>query len=364
MLTHISLNNVRNISSQAFHPSSGLNLIYGKNGSGKTSILEAVYLLGRGRSFRTHLLKQLVSTNEQSLMVVGKVLADNPEQTATIGISYDKKTKSKIRVNGRNIKTAADLAKHFPLLFIGSDIGRLLSSGERQRRRCLDWGLFHVEPTFLSLWKRYNNALKQRNASLKSNSQKLTSAWNLELGLSGSEISKMRGDYVRKLKPFFFDYLKKLLGSSIEVTRLSFEQGWPESIPLMEYLQDHYFRDAQIGYTQRGPHRADIKVDIEHGSLANFGSGGQQKLVTCALLLSQIALYKSMVPRQCVVLVDDLPSELDLELRRKFIDLLLSLDSQVFITGTELELFDLQAPGGKKMFHVEQGKIKEQVMQV
>ncbi len=362
MLTHISLNNIRNISSQAFYPSSGLNLIYGKNGSGKTSILEAVYLLGRGRSFRTRLLKQLISTNEQSLTVVGKVLSNNLEQAVTIGISYDKKTKSKIRVNGRNIKTTADLANHFPLLFIGSDIGRLLSSGERQRRRCLDWGVFHVEPTFLSLWKRYNNALKQRNASLKSSSQTLTSAWNLELDSSGSEMSKMRSDYVRNLTPFFFDYLKKLLGSSVDVTRLSFERGWPKSMSFMEYLQGSYLRDAQVGYTQRGPHRADIKLDIKHGSLANFGSGGQQKLVTCALLLSQIALYKSMMSKQCVVLVDDLPSELDLEFRRKFINLLLSLDGQVFITGTELELFDLQAPGDKKMFHVEQGEIREQAV--
>ena len=356
-LTHLSLTHLRNISNQKLSPGNGLNFIVGDNGSGKTSILEAIYLLGRARSFRTHQIKQVVSSDADQLVVVGKL--DGNGTPLTIGYSYDKSSKSTIRINGQNVRTSAELANHFPLLFIGSDTGRLLGSGERQRRRCLDWGVFHVEHRFLPAWQKYNKALKQRNASLKRCSRELTSVWDQELASSGEEITLVRKQYVDKLKPIFFEYLDQLVSDRVKVTNLSFEQGWSKTASsLLTYLEENYQRDTELGYTQRGPHRSDLKLDIEHGALAKFGSGGQQKLITCALLLSQVALYKKETGQNCTILVDDLPAELDPLFRESFIRLLVSLETQLFITATEAALIDVNDVENKKMFHVEHGTIK------
>ena len=360
-LIELNLQNVRNINQQRIQPGSQINLIYGSNGSGKTTILEAIYLLGRGRSFRTHLLKQLISRDSQALMIVGKFSPLELHDTNTVvGFQYDKEKKATIRFDGKPIRSSAALASHFPLLFLGSDTGRLLSSGEKQRRRCLDWGVFHVEHGFHQTWKRYNKVLKQRNASLQNQKEELIKIWDKELSVLAEEITKQRQLYIEKLKPIFFDFVDKMLCSTVKITRLSFERGWSkEAKNYLDYLNKNFSKDLNAGYTQRGPHRADIKIEMEQGPVASFGSGGQQKLVTCALLLSQVQLYQQKSAKSCALLVDDLPAELDPGFRVSFLELLSSLNAQVFITATELGLVNTSILKDYKTFHVKHGEISE-----
>jgi DNA replication and repair protein RecF len=195
---------------------------------------------------------------------------------------------------------------------------------------------------------------------LQQGSRELTHVWDLELSEAGEEITVYRAEYLEKLRPIFFNYAEQLLSGSVKITRLSFEQGWTKSAKsFLEYLKDNYQRDSEMGYTQRGPHRADLKLDIEQGALVNYGSGGQQKLVTCALLLSQVALFKQESGKQCTILVDDLPAELDSKFRDSFIQLLIKLNSQLFITATETNLLDINQIDNNKMFHVKHGEIEE-----
>lgn len=357
-LIQLSVKNVRNLVEQTLEPSTHVNLIHGDNGSGKSSLLESIYLLGRGKSFRTHLLKQAITTDYPELMVVGKFLLDNG-QGRTIGFSYDRQGKAVVRVDQHTLSASSTLASYFPLLFIGSHTGRLLSLGEKQRRRCMDWGVFHVEPLFLNEWRRYSRALKQRNAALQRGHAPEVIAWDKELVGAGEAITLFRQVYLEALKPIFFHFVNVMSGGTLQVTRFAFEQGWTKSTQsLLDYFSENLTKDLAVGYTQRGPHRSDFKIDIQHGSLNQYGSGGQQKLVTCALLLSQVALFKERTGHRCTILVDDLPAELDREFRRNFINLLKSLNMQIFISSTEQDLVSNLEEIEKKMFHVKQGKLE------
>ena len=359
-LTSLSLENVRNLASQKIELSSHVNLISGANGSGKTSLLEAIYLLGRARSFRTRFLRQVIFSDADNLTVVGKFSSFQPHALTTVGFNYDKQKKATVRFDGKQIRTSAQLAAHFPLLFLSSHTGKLLSSGEKQRRRCLDWGVFHVEHGFHSAWQRYQQALKQRNAALQMKSKDMTLVWTQELAATAEEITRYRSNYLQQLSPIFFNTVEELTENTFKVSKLSFERGWTKSVDsYAEYLDVGYEKDSKAGYTQRGPHRADIKLDIEQGALSQYGSGGQQKLVTCALLLSQVILFQQITGKSCTLLVDDLPAELDAHYRRVFMTYLMGLKSQVFITATELDLVQDNAVENQKMFHVEHGKISE-----
>lgn len=356
----LKVSNFRNITacSLALHPR--VNLFYGLNGAGKTSVLEAISLLGRGRSFRSHKLKPLIREGERSVTVFGQH-SDEAIGRSKIGVERTQRGADQFRVNGKPVASAADLAQLLPLQTIYSETFALLSGGPGDRRQFLDWLVFHVEHGFIQAWRQAKQALKQRNSLLRSGriSPELLAPWDTELSRAGESLDQLR----KHVFQLFKAELAALLAANptYETLEMEYQRGWSEQ-SLAEALSDQLGRDQHLGHTSVGPHRADLKIRMGKLAAQDVLSRGQQKLLVCALRISAARVYQRASGRKCAFLIDDLPSELDPEARSLLAKWLIELEGQVFITG--VQRFDLEDTWKelnvpRKVFHVEHGQVTE-----
>ena len=323
------------------------NLIYGENGSGKTSVLEAISYLGRGRSFRTKNVSDIVKWNTDDLLVYGKIVSANSE--SSIGI-MNGKSGLESSVNGDHTKGIAGLAYSLPFQIIDPNTHNLIAGGPEARRQYLDWILFHVEPEYIDIWRKYKKTLKQRNVLLKSHKNKSEiQNWDQGLAQLGEKISLMRDEIFILLEPVLMELANELLDTNIG---LHINRGWSRDLAFLDSLSDNINQDIQYKSTQLGPHRADIKVSLEMGAAKKHISRGQQKLLSCALINASIELVQSYIDKPILLLLDDPKAELDNNSTIKLIKQVCSLNSQVIATSIEPDesLFG----SGTKMFHVEQ----------
>lgn len=357
-LSRLSVTGVRNLQPVTLSPSPRINILHGDNGSGKTSLLEAIHLLGMARSFRSTRLNPVIAHDQQTCTVFGQVCLDDQHSSA-LGISRDRAGEVRIRIDGRNVRSAIELAEMMPLQLINPDSFRLLDGPPKLRRQFLDWGVFHVEPRFLPAWQRAQQALRQRNSWLRHGTIDTASqlAWSRELSLASEEIDDYRRAYIQALKPVFERVVAALV--ELEGLQLSYYRGWDKNLPLADVLAANLERDRAMGHTQAGPQRADLRLRIAGHNAAQTLSRGQQKLVVCALRIAQGHLVSETKRGQCIYLVDDLPSELDEHHRLALCRLLEQLNCQVFITCVDSNV--LQTGWAEdtpvSMFHVEQGSI-------
>jgi DNA replication and repair protein RecF len=262
-----------------------------------------------------------------------------------------------IHIDAEN-RQKADLAYHLPVQLVHPKSYRLLDGGPQNRREFLDWGIFNQHSQFLSNWRRFNKALQQRNALLKSRQFSQLSAWDKEFVEYGVVVNQFRHQYITALQPVFMDMASYFLGNS--ALDLKFNAGWDESLSLETALQKHLDKDMRYGFTQVGPHRADFLTYLEKRLAKDYLSRGQQKLLVLALLLSQVKLLNLDGQTACCILIDDLTAELDTENRLKLLKYLALLGCQVFMTATDvIDFGDLTAIQNYKMFHVEHGCIKQ-----
>jgi DNA replication and repair protein RecF len=327
------------------------NLFVGPNASGKTSLLEAVFLLGRGRSFRTRRLDRLIRQGESAFRVVGWVEHDG--LATVIGLGGDRRS-TEIRIGGAPAGTAAELAAHFPPQIIDPEIHKLLEEGPHRRRRFLDWGVFHVEPTFMDTWHRYHRVLRQRNAALKTGPDPgAARAWEPELIAAGVRLADMRRTYLELLTPMLRSLGQKLLGEEISV---SYHAGWAQEESLAGALERSFDRDRRYGATHVGPHRADVSVRVAGHMAKERVSRGQQKLVAAALTLAQLTLQEARHPGRSALLLDDPAAELDADHLGRLLEVVRGLPVQLFVTALQPDLPGLGVPGA--LFHVEHGRIR------
>lgn len=357
-LSRISVTGVRNLQPVTIAPSPRINILYGDNGSGKTSFLEAIHLLGMARSFRSTRLNPVISHDLTSCTVFGQVQLDATRASA-LGVSRDRSGDIRIRIDGQTVRSAAELADALPLQLINPDSFRLLEGAPKLRRQFLDWGVFHVERRFLNAWQRLQQALRQRNSWLRHGTLDGASeaAWNRELCAASDEIDGYRRAYIQCLKPVFEHALSALL--DLDSFQLSYYRGWDKDRNLSDVLAASADRDRAMGHTQAGPQRADLRLRVAGHNAAEILSRGQQKLVVCALRIAQGHLVSEQKRGRCVYLVDDLPSELDEFHRLSLCRLLEQLDCQVFITCVDSRLMreGWRDDTPVSMFHVEQGTI-------
>jgi DNA replication and repair protein RecF len=359
-LTRFTVTAVRNLQPVTLAPSPRINILSGDNGSGKTSVLEAIHLLGLARSFRSTRLMPVIQHEQPACTVFGQVQMADGRQ-ANLGISRDRQGEFQIRIDGQNAHSASQLAEALPLQLINPDSFRLLEGAPKIRRQFLDWGVFHVEQRFLSAWQRLQKALRQRNSWLRHGTLDAASqaAWDRELCLASDEIDSYRRAYIQALKPVFEKTLSELV--ELEGLTLSYYRGWDKDRALSDVLSSTLQRDQQIGHTQAGPQRADLRLRLGQHNAAEILSRGQQKLVVCALRIAQGHLLNEAKHGQCIYLVDDLPSELDEHHRRALCRLLEDLHCQVFITCVDHELLreGWRTDTPVTMFHVEHGGITQ-----
>ncbi len=359
-LSRVTVTAVRNLHPVTLSPSPRINILSGTNGSGKTSFLEAIHLLGLARSFRSSRLQPVIQHEQVTCTVFGQVVQAEGH-VCNLGVSRDRQGTLEIRIDGESARSAAQLAEALPLQLINPDSFRLLEGSPKVRRQFLDWGVFHVEHRFLAAWQRLQKALRQRNSWLRRGTLDAASqaAWDRELCLASDEIDGYRRAYIQALKPVFEQTLRALV--ELPELTLSYSRGWDRDRSLQEVLHASLERDRQLGHTHSGPQRADLRLRLGAHNAADILSRGQQKLVVCALRIAQGHLVNHARRGQCIYLVDDLPSELDEQHRRALCSLLEDLGCQVFITCVDPELMKdgWRADTPIAMFHVEHGRITQ-----
>ncbi len=355
IISELQVTAVRNIDHAALQCHPHLNIVYGHNGSGKTSLLEAIYLLARGKSFRTASTDTVIGKQHQESVVHAR-LVDHQ-----LGVSRNRGDKRKLQLDDRPQSNWDDVARVLPVLILDSGSFSLLDGGPGARRQYLDWGVFHVEQTFLPAWRRYRRALANRNQLLKHprlDEQELA-AWDGELDSAAAIIDHCRSAYIASLKPVLLDVFAYIAGAAAEDCSVEYQRGWSEDSSLADVLLRNRVLDTRYKSTQAGPQRADLAIKIGNKPAAEVLSRGQQKMLVSALKIAQGKAYTRALGRECIYLVDDLPAELDTHNRGQVLEGLGSLGSQLFVTSVEARAIQSASEALKdySAFHVERGKI-------
>lgn len=352
-LRKLHINGVRNLEQVHLDDCGSVNVFTGANGSGKTSILEAIFVLARARSFRSHKPSSVINHLAPRCVVYGE-LGDR----STIGVMRARNDQQLFKINGNPVHAASQLAELLPLQLINAESFSLLEGGPRVRRQFLDWGVFHVEPEFLFHWRRIQKALKHRNSLLRHgriNDSELA-PWDAELVVCAEAVDAMRAAYIRRLRPHFLHLLAEM--AELDKPEIVYRRGWPEDLDLAQTLAKDRQRDLQQGSTHHGPQRADIDLRIGGRPAEEVLSRGQEKLLACALRLAQGVLLHELTGKTCIYLVDDLPAELDTERRQALCRQLTAMRSQVFVTATDAQSLQGCWPDSTtKWFHVEHGQV-------
>lgn len=349
-LLAVQVENLRCIRAADVRLDPQLTVITGANAAGKTSLLEAIFFLGRGRSFRSRQIDRVIRTGADALTLIGHVAA--PHRPLVIGIRASRDA-TEARVGGTQVGSLAQLAGAFPVQVIDPGVHKLVEEGPAARRRAIDWGVFHVEPNFTAAWQKYQRALKQRNAALR---QRLPAssvqAWDPELLAAGASLSEARGRYVAQLQPVVRRMAGELADIELVVT---LGYGWPTDESFPEALARSWNRDIEWGTTTVGPHRADLRIRAEGHAARERVSRGQQKLVASALVLSQLEVLRDSKGILGSLLLDDPAAELDPRRLKLLLNLAIRLGAQIVATGTSESISGLDSPGAR--FHVEQGEV-------
>lgn len=347
MLKSLSIENFRCIPSATLELHSRGTGIVGPNGAGKTSLLEAVYFLAHGRSFRTSQRAKLVGPVAPFVRVVGALSEEG--RTVTAGVEYSQ-SRTEARLGGANVSSMSAIAERLPVQIIDPGVHRLVEEGSARRRQLLDWGVFHVEHGFLGPWRRYQRALKQRNAALRV-SPGQARAWDHELDTCAREIHELRRRYVTELAPAFAQLATELVGRPCE---LGYQPGWDHERTLLSALDETWLRDQRVKTTTVGAHRADLIFRVDGEVARDRISRGQQKLIASSLVLAQLILAAPRIPHRPCLLLDDPAAELDVDSLGKILAVIERIPAQLIVTS--LSPAGLRGIEIGAMFHVEQGR--------
>ena len=359
-VTRLALRDLRRFEAVELEPAPGLNLLTGSNGAGKTSVLEALHLMAYGRSFRGRVRDGLVREHAGALEVFVEWEEGTPAGSVQrrAGLRHGGQEWSG-RLDGRDVAHLGQLCAALAVVTFEPGSHALVDGGAENRRRFLDWGLFHVEPGFMPLWRRHGRALKQRNALLKAGGGAgQLDAWDHELAEAGEALTAYRERYLAELAPQAARIAARL-SPGLQLQGLDFHPGWRrQELSLADALLLGRDRDRMTGHTGIGPHRADWSLKLAALPGREALSRGQTKLTALALLLAQAADYAARRGQWPVIALDDLPSELDRNHQARTLGFLLEQPGlQLFVTATEVPPALLEQAVPYRQFHVEQGLI-------
>ncbi|MFC5581499.1 DNA replication/repair protein RecF [Rhodanobacter terrae] len=353
-LEQLRVGGLRCLTDVSVAPDPGINVFVGANGAGKTSVLEAVFLLSHARSFRSGAKDALLQRGTMRLSVFAE-LRHADERIGRLGLGREG-ARWEAKVDGTNV-AIGQLVRECAVVCFEPGSHALIAGGAEERRRYLDWGVFHVEHDFLACWRRYQRALKQRNSLLRSAST-VTDAefapWEWELAQSAHQIDEQRSAYLDLLRPKLLASVAGVL-PELGALDLRYRRGWSEDQGLAQQLREQRSRDMARGHTTLGAHRADWSIAFELAPLREHLSRGQEKLTALACMLAQAELFAEHRGEWPIVCLDDLASELDQPHQAAVVAQLTTAHAQVLLTGTELP--QALRSMNPRVFHVEQGQL-------
>ena len=352
-LDSLTIRQVRNLSDVKITPNPEVNIIYGENASGKTAILESIYLLSKARSFRTAHIKEVIQHKQEDLTVSALINIRNNETIST-GLRKSSK-ETEIRYNGERVKAVSEQAKNVVVQTANPENTTLLTGSPKDRRKWIDWAMFHVEHDYLQVWHSYHRALRNRNALLRRGAKEDEYyVWESTMANTAKELRTRWQKYLDCLQQYYQETAAQHACAGVTFTARKDKQKNEE---FLEHLQSTRPSDIKAGYTQQGPHKADFDFKIEGKQIRTIFSRGQIKLFVVLLSIAQAKLLKNEREITPIFLADDLTAELD----KKTVDMLLGLlyeeKMQLFITSTDPgEIIKKNKETG--LFHVEQGQVK------
>lgn len=344
----------RNLNDVNLHFAARFNYIYGENGSGKTSILEALYMLAHGKSFRSAVKSHIIQHQKSKFTIFAELDVEGTQYRCGLEKSID--SNARLHINGEKCRSIAKASELLPIILIDPHSYDLIEEGPSFRRHYLDWLLFHVKHDYSKVAQEYAKCLKQRNSALKQqHSKEVCQTWDPQLIRLASTINEYRQALLEALKPLYQSMVQDL-EFPVDIT-LNYYQGWEGGVGFAEALASAFYKDQVMGYTTVGPQRADVRLRVGDIPASDVLSRGQSKLAIAALLLAQGQYYQVIKANAPIYFIDDLTSELDQKNRVKLYDLLERVEGQMFITATEQALFVGANDTGGKVFHVKQGEI-------
>ncbi len=328
---------------------SDYNVIFGDNASGKTSFLEALAYLGRGKSFRGAPTQAVIQHGCKDFVLFGRVEKDGRE----FGVGVENGPEGLAARVDNQTGGASDLAGALPLQIIDPDVHNLVAGGPEQRRRFMDWVAFHVEHGYVDLWRQFRRALKQRNAGLRSPAMRHSlAAWDAEYIRLSMAVDSARRRMLEGASSVLTAQSEKLLNGEVS---FEYSQGWASGVALEEALAGSLERDIQHGSTQAGPHRADLKLRYDERQAKRLVSRGQQKLLACSMVLAATEVVQGFLGQRVLLLLDDPAAELDKAALGRLLTQSFDLDCQ--LVATSLEQDTLTFPEPPRRFHVKHGAI-------
>lgn len=353
-LQDLQVTHFRNLSSLHLQPGPGLNIIAGPNASGKTALLESIYLLSRSRSFRSHRINELIAYPEKALRVTAswQMAGGRPLQVC---LERNRK-QTRLTLAGQPVRNLSLHARLLPILLLTPESHELLAGRPQLRRRWLDWAMFHVEQNYLSAWQACFAALRQRNALLKRGARPAElGAWESTLAKQTLLLEQLRQGFLADFERQFKELSALMLPAQAEISYVS---GRPEEVDYLDCLREQRQEDRQRGFTQTGAHRSDLQFRLNGLDARAHLSRGQAKLYIAALVLALGRVFVAAGLRP-VFLVDDLPAELDPAAREAFMARLAETGAQVFVTTIDSGVLPVAAWADYRVFHVEHGRLAE-----
>jgi len=348
----LNISNLRNIASTQIDPVSRLNCFTGDNGAGKTSVLEALVVLSKGRSFRSGQISSLIGASNNTVQIVSTTESQSGQKHK---LGMERGTESwTARHNGEDVTQLSELTHLLPYVLLEPSSHTLISGPPDGRRKYLDWSVFHVKHEFLTLWRRYSRVLKQRNAALRQSNASVIKSLEPQFTRLGEQMHAEREHQAEKLAVMLQKTLP-IFNQTLDGVGLSYRKGWSGG-SLFDAIQVSGQSDRERGVTGPGPHKADLRLTLD-GSLAKEKlSRGEQKAMTAAMIMAQAKLIcDSGEPP--LLLLDDLSSELDEEHLQNVLDAALEMNVQIWLTGTQLVPAVKACDADYAVFHVEHGDV-------
>lgn len=353
----LELKNFRNYPTALVEFDDGLNVLYGKNASGKTNMLESVYLCSVFHSPRTTKDKEMILLGQNKAQI--RLNIEKKFRKHSICLQIDEQGKKKVAVDGIPVNRAGELLGVLGVVFFSPDEMKLVKESPNERRRFLDVGLSQQQKAYFLALQRYNKTLKQKNNLLKEykfnpNIDDMLDVWDTGLAKEGAVLIQKRMEYISTLNDAAGKF-HAALSSEKEKLTLSYECGAKTD---NKDIQNELYKaivaarqkDKELGFSTVGPHRDDIKIEIDGKDSRKFASQGQQRTVALAMKLGEVVIYKNEIGEPPVLLLDDVLSELDNT--RQTLLLEMTKGFQTILTCTEYTL-----PNKAKKIKINEGTV-------